>query len=395
ELLLKGKDFQGIMEFSADKVDFGIVLYNLFMEVLCCSNYEGDKNLPANIMEMSEMKILSRQKIPQVINISRNRQILLFPVISGERLRGFLSAQVPEKGFTAKDRIFLDYLCQAFALIWLRKIAFEEAEQKLKNEILTGLLEGNYGEDIQKKAGSYGLHNNNMSFVMMISVENVEDHHLFCQERKGAFLLNFINNYLDQKGIANIIIPEGNDICIIASYKELKRKNNRYDNIITEIMDDIYGQFPYLMLGSGRIYPGLFNIRTSYMEAGQCMVIINKYFIHRKMVSFGDMGVMRLLLTQKKEDVDAYLLDILGPIIAYDKKKNTNLMETLFYYCRLNKSLNYVSQKLNIHANTLYLRIKKAEELMGMDLENSMDWLDIQSASILYGLMYTDLISKL
>ena len=107
------------------------------------------------------------------------------------------------------------------------------------------------------------------------------------------------------------------------------------------------------------------------------------------------MGALRLLLTQNQEDIEAYLEDILLPIIEYDQSRGTELLMTLFYYSRFNKSVGYVSKKLNIHPNTLYQRVKKIEELLGYDLEDPMDWFDIQAASIMYGLIYTDLITKL
>ena len=107
------------------------------------------------------------------------------------------------------------------------------------------------------------------------------------------------------------------------------------------------------------------------------------------------MGVLRLLLTQNKEDIEAYLEDILLPIVEYDRSRGTELLMTLFYYARFNKSVGYVSKKLSIHPNTLYQRVKKIEELLGYSLEDPMDWFDIQATSIMYGLIYTDLITNL
>ncbi|MCD8164029.1 MAG: helix-turn-helix domain-containing protein [Synergistaceae bacterium] len=103
----------------------------------------------------------------------------------------------------------------------------------------------------------------------------------------------------------------------------------------------------------------IYNVRKCYWEANQCLTIIHKYFIHRKSFNYLDMGALRLLLTQRREDIEAYMEDILRPIIEYDKNRGTDLIMTLFYYSRFNKSVSYVSKKLNIHTNTLYQRVKK------------------------------------
>ena len=182
---------------------------------------------------------------------------------------------------------------------------------------------------------------------------------------------------------------------MILSCGESRVSSKRYSNTVDELMAAITKARPELTVSGSRIYETVYNVRKCYWEASQCLRIINRYFIHRKSVNYLNMGALRLLLTQNKEDIEAYLEDILLPIVEYDRSRGTELLMTLFYYARFNKSVGYVSKKLSIHPNTLYQRVKKIEELLGYSLEDPMDWFDIQAASIMYGLIYTDLITNL
>ncbi|MEG2212747.1 MAG: helix-turn-helix domain-containing protein [Clostridiales bacterium] len=391
---LRGCDFADIMTIAEQNFLFPLALYNLFLEKISGTETSSNKQLPDNILDLQVMQELIYWKTPRSAMV-QGEILHLYPVLCGETLRGFIACWTPNKEFTDVQSDLLEIICRAAACIWVKMTAVNEANQHLKSELLTGILSGKQNDELLNKSQSLGLYNENMFFVILIACPEVENHISYSVKSDGQKLMNYLAVLLNNNALNSIVVPERNDICIIASYKNKQRKNNRYDNVVREVMYKIYEDNPNLLVSGGRIYPGIFNIRKTYWEANQCMVIINKYFIHRKVVNYGDVGILRLLLTQKKEDIDSYLEDILGPIIEYDRKKNADLMTTLFYYSRFNQSSSYVAHKLNIHANTLYQRIKKAEELMGYDFENPMDWLDVQTASIMYGLIYTDLITKL
>ncbi len=394
DLFLRGKGFSDILNGAGQVFPYPLALYNLFLEKISGDDSAVAKELPENILNLQVMQDLIYWKAPQFIQLEED-VLHLFPVVCDETLRGFIACWTPNQHLSDEEIDLLEIICRICACVWVKLAAVNEANQHLKSELLTGILSGKQNDELLNKSRSFGFYNENMFFVILLTCPNVDNHISYSAKREGVALTNYLTALLNNNALSSIIVPERNDICIIASYKDRQRKNNRYDNIVREVMYKIYENNPELQISGGRIYSGIFNIRKTYWEANQCMVIINKYFIHRKVVNYGDVGVLRLLLTQKKEDVEAYLEDILGPIIEYDRKKNAELLTTLFYYSRFNQSSSYVAHKLNIHANTLYQRVKKAEELMGYDFENPMDWLDVQTASIMYGLIYTDLITKL
>nr|NKC42071.1 PucR family transcriptional regulator [Lactobacillus mulieris] len=59
------------------------------------------------------------------------------------------------------------------------------------------------------------------------------------------------------------------------------------------------------------------------------------------------------------------------PLIMYDKKHNSHLVQTLSMFFSNNFSYTQTSKLLFIHINTLRARLKKIEELINVDFKNT------------------------
>lgn len=64
-------------------------------------------------------------------------------------------------------------------------------------------------------------------------------------------------------------------------------------------------------------------------------------------------------------------------LIDYDKKYNTDYLETLYSYIANFKNQTELAKVMNIHRNTLYYRISKIEEIINIDLNNIDDFVSI------------------
>lgn len=390
---LRGQEFAEMLDIAHSYAAVPMALYNMFLEQLARTYDAADMRLPDNIVDFIQPGGFSKNGWIPVKH--GGGTLFLIPIYYGGRARGILTVQSDSPALSEKKRAVLGALSQYLASVWLKKAAVNEYNNNLKNEILTGILSGDDDSALLPKLRTLGIEKKGQFFVILMMIPETENHLSYCGTQDGAALLNTLENMINAAGLKGIVIPEYNDICLILSCGEARAKTKRYSNIVDELMASITKAFPELTVSGSRVYETIYNVRKCYWEASQCLRIINRYFIHRKSANYLNMGALRLLLTQNKEDIEAYLEDILLPIVEYDQSRGTELLMTLFYYARFNKSVGYVSKKLNIHPNTLYQRVKKIEELLGYDLEDPMDWFDIQAASIMYGLIYTDLITKL
>jgi sugar diacid utilization regulator len=392
-IFLKGQEFDEMLKQAYSYTSFPMVLYNIFLEKMSCTDDTYDIELPENTIDMIQPHGLLKKEWRCVTQ--RGKCLYLLPVQYGGTIRGILAVCSPHSQLSIKERVVLETLSFYLSFVWLKKAAVNERNKSLKSELLTGILSGKKDDTLLTKAKILGLTKNGKFFVILLAVPDVDNHLDYCEKQEGAELLHTLEDIMKARTRGIIIVPEYNDICIIASCNAENCSNKRYANIVANVIEAITKARPDITVSGSRVYETIYNVRKCYWEANQCLTIIHKYFIHRKSFNYLDMGALRLLLTQRREDIEAYMEDILRPIIEYDKNRGTDLIMTLFYYSRFNKSVSYVSKKLNIHTNTLYQRVKKIEELLGYSLDDPMDWFDIQAASIMYGLIYTDLITKL
>lgn len=60
----------------------------------------------------------------------------------------------------------------------------------------------------------------------------------------------------------------------------------------------------------------------------------------------------------------------LGMLLDYDEAKNAGLVDTLRVYLENINNLNAAAEKLHVHRNTLFYRLRKIEDLTGWDLDS-------------------------
>jgi purine catabolism regulator len=71
---------------------------------------------------------------------------------------------------------------------------------------------------------------------------------------------------------------------------------------------------------------------------------------------------------------------MLSPLIEYDEKKESVLMETLGGYFKCNCNIKQMAQMQYIHYNTALYRLEQIEKLLKIDLKNPDDKLNVELA---------------
>ncbi len=77
-----------------------------------------------------------------------------------------------------------------------------------------------------------------------------------------------------------------------------------------------------------------------------------------------------LLEIKDKAKVEEYCNNVIGEILNWDEKNNSNYYETLKCYFNNDASVIKAAQEMNIHRNTINYKIKKIEGLLNCDLSS-------------------------
>jgi len=85
----------------------------------------------------------------------------------------------------------------------------------------------------------------------------------------------------------------------------------------------------------------------------------------------------QLLLARVPADArDAFRVRLLGPLVAYDKAHDADLVRTLAEFLECGGSWSRCAERLHVHVNTLRYRISRVETLTGRDLTRFEDRVD-------------------
>ncbi|GAA2323653.1 helix-turn-helix domain-containing protein [Streptomyces cuspidosporus] len=86
-------------------------------------------------------------------------------------------------------------------------------------------------------------------------------------------------------------------------------------------------------------------------------------------VELGDLGVQGLLLQlEDPSELLRFADRVLAPVLDYDRRRNTRLLHTLRTYFAHGLSTARTAEVLFVHPNTVGLRLKRVEELLGVSL---------------------------
>lgn len=92
--------------------------------------------------------------------------------------------------------------------------------------------------------------------------------------------------------------------------------------------------------------------------------------INKNMIMYKELNVYKLLyLLKDTRELREYLEEIIEPLMAYDKRYNLNLLETIESYIENDGDYEKMAKSLYLHENTVRYRIQKAKKIL--NLENS------------------------
>jgi purine catabolism regulator len=138
-----------------------------------------------------------------------------------------------------------------------------------------------------------------------------------------------------------------------------------------------------LPIGAGMSNPSatVAGWQRAYGEAEQALTLGRRLFGARSLTSYRDLRVYRLLFEMRSSpELWSFYTTTLGPLIEYDRKHNAALLETLEGYFAARGNLSQSAERLQIHRNTLLYRLRRINQIGGIDLERSEDMLALQVA---------------
>lgn len=257
------------------------------------------------------------------------------------------------------------------AFEFMKERAISETEIRIQGGLLDELLNGRFDNEeiVVRRAAHSGFSLRGGLAVFAISLVPTTQVHTDQVYTEAIHLLR--SRFSTYPG-GMISLKRGDRIvglvhCEDHAIKDLSAK-------LEEVQLAFVSRFPRLGLraGVGRSYEGAGHVKTSYEEARVALDVALSLQGYTKPVFFADMGPLRVLFPLRDQPcVDAYCEEMLGQLRFYDSKNKSDLLRTLKVYLQNNGNLRKTASELVLHKNSVLYRLKKIEEVAGINLEDA------------------------
>lgn len=183
-----------------------------------------------------------------------------------------------------------------------------------------------------------------------------------------------------------------NKFVLLFEATEDKETEHELEKILSEL--DNRPPFKNLIKGTcilGSTYTNPSEFGKSYQEAKS--LIPKKDILpnpkNKKVLSASSMGIYKFMFRSGNQaEILDYCNEKLKRIEEYDHANGTFLQDTLIEYYMNGFNIGKTAEALFIHRNSLQYRMRKIEEIMGMPLDDSMEYLDLVNCILIKKLMF-------
>ncbi|MER6253405.1 GAF domain-containing protein [Streptomyces sp. NPDC001584] len=117
----------------------------------------------------------------------------------------------------------------------------------------------------------------------------------------------------------------------------------------------------------------------AHAEARRCRTALRALGREGTGAALHDLGFLGVLLGDQT-DLGGYVRQTLGPVLAYDAKRGTELTHTLRAYFDTGASQSRAAEALHVHVNTVVQRLDRIGSLLGRDWQRPERALELQLA---------------
>ncbi|WP_416149936.1 PucR family transcriptional regulator [Salipaludibacillus sp. HK11] len=352
--------------------------------------------------EYEILLFLQRYLNLQVIYLTHNNEFQCIPEINENQKIGLLdklnnyhakddphvsSKKVPilendyaEIFLVAKDRVLgefesliLDRTATALAQHLLRVLYTEEKRKANETEWIQEWLQGVHSDEVVKEHLSYYKNTKNLNgavvCIFKLSSDDVNNY----ITSDFTFLKIMIQTIFDEKNFFALTIEKRNHIiCILINKENTEEWKSRVGDGVAKLLSNDFPNISKIDLAVGQYVNKLSDINNSYSAAKETLHLQGKMLVENRKYFYDDLHMYRLIsLVDKHSDLNGFVNEYLEPLVNYDLKYNTNLMETLKVYLECNGSKKETATRIFVVRQTLYHRIEKLENILGDDFMTS------------------------
>jgi DNA-binding PucR family transcriptional regulator len=271
----------------------------------------------------------------------------------GADVLGVLALVDPEGLAGEREQIALEHGATVLAMELARLRSLAETELRLRRDLVEELLSGTDEDSALARAEALGHDLARRHRVVVTEGRGrVDDEDAFLHAVRRAARLYGVGSLLVARGGAVVVLTD-----VEVSWERFRAA------VLTE-------------LGGGRCRVGVGgwcdrprDFPRSYREAQIALKMQRTAHAEDQATSYADLGVYRLLAeVGDSTAVEVFAREWLGPLLDYDAKKGSSLVETLSLYLECGGGYDATARGLSVHRSTLKYRLQRIREISGHDI---------------------------
>jgi sugar diacid utilization regulator len=394
DLVLQGEKLEEILVFLYKLIKNPLYLVDLIGEVVSYANKTG-----ATAFVQKQSKHLKQYvNSSSLIHLTRSKTIIekdycltIFPVGGKSNLLGYLVVETNEP-LNNIDMTGLEHACSVISLQLLKEQELFVMEQALHGKFIEELFSGRTSHLLLQKSQQLQLNPDRYYQVIMINLPFMEDEML--DQTQATQLFRIFTQLAQTTFLTNrssgLVVAKDQQIIVLLSFdshysrREMQQFVLDKSKIYMEVLQKKNGVTQVSIIIGGLQF-GLDFVYKSSEQAQRCLQFARNQNLEESILCYDQLGVRRLLLQTTEEELIDYVMEMFGPLLEHESQtKNKEYIHTFITYVENNQKAKETAKKLHIHLNTLTYRIRRIEEILGYELNNHQNTLELFMAANIY-----------
>ncbi len=323
-----------------------------------------------------QVKTLLEERKPVEIPLNAKATQYLVPIVAGQQFLGLIATVLVDKTLKQLDRVAMEQGATIIALEMLKQRAAVEQTRRLKENFMEQVLEGDFESEewVHHRALQLGFNLKKAYQVMIVEIEPVE------KDKSRPELYQEIREYCVDSFPNCIVVTKNNRILVLVTFDSKKQEHGAKSlaELLKErLAESIRDGNWWIALGTSCSKLG--DCVLSYRKAVTTLDVMKALRLKNKIVVNDNLGIFSLIEINPQRFAE-FTQKTLGPLMEYDQKHKTQLVDTLNLYYKYSGNVLKASRKGYLNPSTMKYRLRRIQDITGLNLKDPEVSLQLQLA---------------
>ncbi|MFW5891692.1 MAG: PucR family transcriptional regulator [bacterium] len=277
-------------------------------------------------------------------------------------------------------KIAIDHALTILRLDQRRKITKHQVEEKFRDKFIRDLLFNNIdnADEAIRQARIYNWNFYCNYNVLNLSIDDY-DYHLKIDNNFNKLdylqdeVFTLVNEQFKNIFSEYIYTTMRSSIIYLVDLEGNKNALSKLDKVINKINIRSKEKYDFIFtLGVGEQVDNLYEVNKSFQQSKKAVNLSKKINEKKKIYFYKDLKYYKVLdQIKNKKIVNEFIKENISEIKIYDENNSSDLLLTLKKYIKNNCNIRKTADEMYLHYNTIKKRLKKLEEVTGLDLSDN------------------------